>query len=107
MRRLIGGLLAVLLLAAPAWAYTEVYSWAPVTGATSYNVYKSVDSGTTWTLVASPTTPTYTYTGTETGLTLFRVAACNAQGCGLRAGDGFFHNDGWIIPLAPGGLQVQ
>ena len=105
--RYILALLLLLGIATSAQAYTEVYTWTPVVGATSYNVYKSVDSGTTWTLVASPTTASYTYTGSETGLTLFRVAACNAQGCGLRAGDGFFHNDGWIIPLAPGGLQVQ
>jgi len=105
--RYILALLLLLGIATSAQAYTEVYTWAPVTGATSYNVYKSVDNGTTWTLVASPTSPTYTYTGTETGLTLFRVSACNSVGCTVRSGDGFWHNDAWVPPVMPTGLQVQ
>ena len=101
---LLAGLLGVAL---PAWAWTATYSWSPATGATSYKVEKTVDQGATWTLVASPTTPTYAYTGTETGLVLFRVSACNANGCTVRSADGLWHNEAWQPPSAATNLGVQ
>jgi hypothetical protein len=111
MRRVLGllagcGLIAV-VVAAPAWAWTESFSWSPVTGATSYKVEKSADTGATWTVASSPTAPAYVYTGTEPGLVLFRVSACNAIGCGVRAGTGFWHNEAWLPPPAPANLGVQ
>ena len=100
--------LAVCLLASTAWAWTETYSWSPVAGATSYTVEKSVNNGTTWTVAETGlTTTSYTYVGTETGLVIFRVSACNSNGCGVRAGDGLWHNEAWVPPLVPGNLQVQ
>ena len=100
-------ILSVTLMPTLAGAWTETYSWGAVIGATSYTVEKSVDAGTTWTLEAAPTEPSLTYTGTEPGLTIFRVSACNANGCTLRTADGLWHNEAWALPLAPGNLQVQ
>ena len=110
MRRhiLVAIFLAALLGAAtPAWAWTATYSWAPVTGATFYKIEKTVDQGAAWTLAASPTAPTYTYTGTEPGLVLFRISACNANGCTVRSADGLWHNEAWQPPLAATNLGVQ
>jgi len=92
---------------APAWAWTEVYSWSASSGATSYRVERTTDNGTTWTQIGSPTTPTFTYTGTEAGLTLFRISACNAITCVVRGGDGLWHNEVWQNPLAPSNLLAQ
>jgi hypothetical protein len=100
-------LVLLLALAAPAHAWTATYTWAPSSGATGYKVEKSSDGGATWTVVASPTSATLNYTGTETGLTLFRVSACNGAGCTVRAADGLWHNEAWQPPAVPANLGVQ
>ena len=107
MKKILLGCFILLGIASPAWAWTETYSWIATAGATSYKIEKSVDSGATWTLVSSPTTPTYTYVGAEPALVVFRISACNAVGCTIRAGDGFWHNEAWVPPAAPVNLQVQ
>ena len=110
MRRILATalLLASLLgAAAPAWAWTATYSWSPATGATSYKVEKTVDQGATWTLVASPTAPTYAYTGTEPGLVLFRISACNAVACTPRWADFLAHDESKQPPPAAMNLGVQ
>lgn len=102
--------LALLLLfscAGPAWAWTGVYSWTAMTGATSYKVEKSVDNQVTWTVVGTPATPAFTYTGTEAGITFFRVSACNAVGCVVRAADGLWHNEAAQLPFAPINITGQ
>src|SRR3990172_956714 len=102
MRSWVVGTLVLLALPTPAWAWTAVYSWSPVPTATIYRIEKSVDNGVAWTVVtATLTAPTYTYTGSEAGLVLFRVSACNANGCTVRPADGLWHNEAWQVPGAP------
>ncbi len=100
-------LLACVLSVSPAWAWPVSLSWGPVTGATSYKVEKSTDGGTTWTSVGTPTVPSFSYTGTETGLVIFRVSACNAVTCTVRYGDGLWHNEAWVPPAPAGNLSTQ
>lgn len=97
----------LLLVPAPALSWTQTYSWSVVATATSYKVEKSVDNGVTWVVAGTPATPTFAYTGTETGLVLFRISACNANACTLRPTDGLWHNDGAQFPLAPTNLSGQ
>lgn len=87
------GLLA-LLLASPAWAWTDIYSADPVAGATSYKWEKSVDLGVT-------------YTGTETGLTIFRVTACNGLTCTSKLAKGVWHNEAWQPLGVPVNVSAQ
>lgn len=98
---------SLLAIATPALGWTETYSWTAVSGATSYKVEKSIDTGATWTLVASPAVPTYVYVGTETNMTIFRVSACNAAGCTMRAASGVWHNEVWQPLSQPSNLGVQ
>lgn len=98
----------LLLWSASAYAWTTTYSWTSVPNASAYKIEKSVDNGATWTVVtATLTTPTFNYTGTETGLTLFRFSNCNSTGCTVRPADGHFHNEAWQPPTAPVNLGVQ
>ena len=100
-------LLLILATHSSAQSWTAVYAWDAQAGATSYKVEKSTDNGTTWTVVASPTSPTFTYTGNEQGLVLIRVSACNANGCAVRSNDGFWHNQAWAPPGMPANVKVQ
>lgn len=98
----------ILATAAPAFAWTATYSWAPSTGATSYKLEKSADNGSTWTVVnAAIATTSFAYTGTEPALVLFRVSACNSNGCTVRSGDGFWHDESKTPPASPSSLAVQ
>ena len=74
MTRILLALALVLLVAAPAFAWTETYTWTADPSATSYKVEKSLDQGATWTSVGTPATPSFSYTGTDTGVVLFRVS---------------------------------
>lgn len=57
--------------------------WADVSGATSYIVDVSTDSGVTWAQLATPTLSTYTHTGLAAAQTRhYRVRAVNAKGNG-------------------------
>ena len=107
LRMLLPGL-ALVLLAAPAWAWTETLQWTIDPGATTYRVEKSIDNGATWTLVtATVTTPTHAYTGMEPGLVLFRFANCNAQGCMPRPTAGGWHDESKQLPGSPVNVGVQ
>lgn len=97
----------ILLAAESASAWTLTMSWAASTGATSYRVDKSTDNGSTWATAGTVTTPTFTYTGTEPGLVLFRVTAINAVGSNTRTADGIWHNEAFQVPLPVGQLLVQ
>ena len=56
-------------------------SWSGSAGATSYNVERSTTSGGPYTMVASPTTASYTDTGLTNGTTYYYVvAAVNSVG---------------------------
>jgi len=99
-------LLLLLLAVAPASAWTELYSSAPVTGATTYVLERSVDLGETWTIVSTTTKPKHRYTGSETGLTLFRFSACNVNGCTTRAADVIGHNEAWPALVNRGNLPL-
>ena len=97
-------LLAGLLVTTPVWAWTAVYSWTVDSRATTYRVEKSVDSGAAWSMAGTGlVAPSFTYTGTEPGLVLFRISNCNAMGCVLRSHDGLWHNEAW----APAGMPVK
>jgi hypothetical protein len=100
--------LSLLLLAVPSYAqaWSQQYTWSTDPLATSYKVEKSVDAGVTWTQVGTPTTPTITYTGSETGTVLFRVSNCDAAGCTTRSYDGFWHNESWRPAGWPSNLQA-
>jgi fibronectin type 3 domain-containing protein len=53
--------------------------WSAVTGATGYRVYRRTSSGSSYTLIASPTATTYTNTGLTNGTTYqYVVRAFNA-----------------------------
>ena len=104
MRTLWTAVLLCLVVPGTAWGWTEAYSWAAVPGATSYRVEKSTDSGMTWITAGTVTVPAFPYTGTESGLTLFRVSAINAQGITTRTADGLWHNEAWQLPFVPQNL---
>ena len=106
MKRILLALSLLLFLASPAFAWTETYTWTADPNATSYKVEKSLDSGTTWTSVGTPSTPTFSYTGTDTGTVLFRVSNCNATGCTTRYWGGFWHNEAWRPAGQPTGLTM-
>jgi hypothetical protein len=99
--------LAVLVAVTAAEAWTAEYSWQATAGATSYRVEKSTDQGATWVLAASPTSPALVYTGTEPGLVLFRVSACNAVSCTVRPADGLWHDESKQPPAMPASLGVK
>lgn len=98
-----------LLLPVTAHAWTMAMTWSAVPGATTYKVEQSADNGVTWTIVGGPlTTPGLVITnGTEPGLVLFRVSACNSNGCTVRSGDGLWHNEAWAPPAMATDLLVH
>jgi hypothetical protein len=108
-------LVAVLthVAAAPAgaWPVADVLTWDPVTGAGSYKVEKTTDSGATWVVIGTPTLPTLSYNGAEVGLVLFRISACTAVGgggaCTVRAEVGLFHNEAWRPLAMPVHVGIQ
>lgn len=93
--RFLFALALIITITSPALAWTQQYTWTADPLATTYKVEKSVDNGVTWTVAGTPATPSYTYTGTETGVVFFRVSNCNATGCTTRTYDGFWHNESW------------
>jgi hypothetical protein len=76
MKRAILLTLAFILLSAPAFAATVTLKWDAVTGASTYNVYMSTDTGKTWTKVASGLTTTSTTLANvpATGLVMFKAS---------------------------------
>jgi hypothetical protein len=64
-----------------------VVSWTSTAGANSYKVYQSTSSGGTYSLIASPTTTSYTKTGLTAGTTYYyKVSAVDGGGAGPLAG---------------------
>ncbi|TXH12199.1 MAG: RHS repeat protein [Gammaproteobacteria bacterium] len=59
-------------------------SWTGVSGATSYTVERSINGGG-WTSVYSGAGGGLTYSAQAAGTYAFRVAACNAAGCGPQS----------------------
>ncbi len=57
-------------------------TWAAITGATSYVIQSSSDSGVTWTAAGTPSTGTFTATVTTGQTRYYRVAAVSADGTG-------------------------
>jgi len=57
-------------------------TWPAISGATSYVIQSSSDSGVTWTDLATPSTGTETATVTTGQTRYYRVAAVNASGQG-------------------------
>ncbi len=56
-------------------------TWEAVDGATSYKVYRKVSGSSSWSLVGTSTTTSYTSTGVESGKTYtFTVRAVNSSG---------------------------
>jgi len=88
-------LLAVVIAPAAAQAWTETYTWAPSSGATSYRLETSVDGGSSWMLQGTPPTTSFTLTMTSAGLTLVRVLPCKSSGCATTIPSGFWHNEAW------------
>ena len=62
-------------------------SWTGVSGATSYTVERSINGGG-WTSVYSGAGGGLTYSAQAAGTYAFRVAACNAAGCGPQSAAG-------------------
>lgn len=81
-------------------------SWAPVTGATSYNVYRSITSGVAGTLLGTSTTTSYVDTTGALGTTYYyTVAAVNSAGASvasLEASDAFYTLKGGALQTVPG-----
>lgn len=64
-----------------ATASSLTISWNSVSGANSYNVYRSSTSGGTYTLISSPTTTSYTDTNLNENTTYYyKVSAANNYG---------------------------
>ena len=105
--------LALLCLSSSAWAWpvADTLTWGAVPNAVSYKVEKTTDNGTTWAVIGSPSTPTLTYNGTETGLVLYRISACTAATgggiCTVRPEVGLWHNESWRPLSAPANLGTQ
>ena len=86
-------------------------TWTASTGATTYNVSRSVTSGGPWIQVATPTTTAYTDTGLTNGVPYYYVVAAidsagasadssqvsatpTAPGTGTGIGAGYWHTSG-------------
>jgi hypothetical protein len=87
------------------WAANLTLIWQPVTGATGYTLYQSVDGGTTWTKGATVTTTTTNVTAVDDKLILFRVSASNASGESISFTKGAWYNGAWGV--SPTGLGLQ
>lgn len=116
MRKFLLALALLLLLASPAFAGTVTLKWDVSTGATSYEIEQSVDSGATYVLVASPTatiacgtatTCSHTLVAPSTGLVLFRFSSVNSVGKTTRFGEGAWHCESCKPPLATANVGVQ
>ena len=103
------GLLAVLCLSSLATAADVTLKWDPVTGATGYKVYQSVDNGTTWSAATDVGNVTQrVFTGvSETTMVLFRVGAYNATGDAVRFEAGAWYDFRKKPPGAPSGAGIQ
>ncbi len=81
-------------------------SWAAVTGATSYNVYRSTTAGVAGTLLGTSATTSYVDTTGTLGTTYYyTVAAVNSVGtstASLEASDAFYKLNGGALQTAPG-----
>jgi hypothetical protein len=105
----------LLILAILAAATTSVHAfdaplaWDAAPGATGYKVYASTDVGVTWSAPRDAgNQTTFVWLGArDTGLTLFRVSAYNAQGEAIRTDAGAWCNPTWIVPVAAKGLGIH
>ena len=107
-------LLALLLLPASAWGWTENYSWTNQGAGITYNVYIC-----DWTTATTPcaawvksnaaplATPAYVLTDANAFQTQVEIESCNAVGCSRRTGSGFFHDASRALPLASSNLTAQ
>lgn len=99
----------MMLWGACAMAADVTLKWDAASGATSYKIQMSTDQGATWPTERTVATgTTYTWTGApDTGLLLFRAVSINAQGAAIRTEAGVWFNNGWKLPVQPGGLGAQ
>jgi fibronectin type 3 domain-containing protein len=75
-------------LTAAAGNAQVLLSWNASTGATSYNVKRGTVSGGPYTVVGTPSTPSFTDTGVSNGTTYFYVvSAVNANGESANSGE--------------------
>ncbi len=84
-------------------SYTSLkVSWAKVTGATGYNVYRATSSGGKYTLIKSVTGTSYTNSSLTTGKTYYyKVKAyCTAGGSNVYS-DYSSYKSGKVVPSAP------
>ena len=80
-------------------------SWSGSAGATSYNVERSTTSGGPYTIVASPTTTSYTDAGLSNGTTYYYVvAAVNSAGTSANSNQASATPTGGTPPPAPTNL---
>jgi hypothetical protein len=118
----LGLLLALGLLAGPAWADSVVMSWDPAAGATSYDVLRATDFGPTnttgtWTVIG--TVQATACTGTPvlctfsdnaapaTGVVSYRITPKNATGPLPLTKKGLYYCGVCAeIPSKPGSLGV-
>lgn len=107
----LAALIAAITGTAEAQAWTQPLKWDADPRATNYRVEKSVDNGASWSEATNPAsrpaTPAFTYSGSETGLVLFRVLNCNASTCAVRADAGGWHNEAWKPVTFPANLVTQ
>lgn len=75
----------IVLMASSALAADITLKWDAQADATGFRIYRSVDMGTTWTMVQEVGNVTeYALTGQPDALTLYRIGAFNAQGDAIR-----------------------
>jgi YD repeat-containing protein len=74
-------------------------SWASVPYATTYVLQEQIDDGS-WVTVQSASAISWSVAGKPAGIYRYRVAACNATGCGTWSPAGVFKVDGPELPIA-------
>ena len=100
---------SVICLPVMTMAADVTLKWDPVTGATGYRVYQSLDNGTTWSASVDVGNVTQrVFTGvSETAMVLFRVSAYNAVGEAVRFEAGAWYDFRKKPPGSPSGAGIQ
>lgn len=109
MKACLIGLVLALIIITPAFGVDVELKWDPVSGATGYKVYRSIDNGTNCTVVT-----TEGVTGTtaklpgqpEDRMILFRVSAYDSNSEAVRYWSGACYNHRLKPVAAPGGNSV-